>query len=49
MFIDLRERVKCQLAASHTRPGDGTPHRGVCPDWESNLQPFDVWNNALIE
>ena len=32
---------KHQLAASHTSPtGDLASNPGMCPDWESNQQPF---------
>ena len=34
-----------QLVASHMHPtGDWTLNPGMCPDWESNWQPFTWWD-----
>lgn len=38
--IDMQE--KHQLAASCIRP-NRTCNLGMCPHWESNLQPLGVW------
>ena len=27
-------------------PGDWNLNLGICYDWESNLQPFGLWNDA---
>ena len=41
MFIDFREREKHRLVASHIHPNEDRTHNlGMCPDRESNLQPF---------
>ena len=32
-----------------TRPREWTCNLGMCPGWESNLQPFSVENDALTE
>ena len=41
--IDVRE--KHQLVASHKCP-DQTRSLGMCPDWESNPQPFGYWDDT---
>ena len=38
-----REREKHQLVESQT--GDQTRNLGMCPDQESNLQPFGAWED----
>ena len=30
------------VVASHSCPGDLARNSGMCPDWESNQQPFGV-------
>ena len=46
--FDVRD--KRQPAASHMCPNRGSnpqPNNlGICPDWESNSQPFGVQDNA---
>ena len=54
MGIDFRERgrktsmrERYQLIASYTRPNWGqTSNLGMCPDRESNPQPFGPWEDA---
>ena len=36
-----------QLPPICTPTGDWTCNPGMCPDWELNLQPFGVPDNAL--
>ena len=51
MCIDFREgeegeRNIGQLSPVHAPTGDRTCNLGVCPDQESNLPPFGVWDDA---
>ena len=51
MFTDLRERdreretLKGWLPPTHAQTRDWIHNLGMCPDWESNLQPFGVWSD----
>ena len=38
------ERNSYWLPLVHALTRDRTCNPGMCPDWESNLQPFDLWN-----
>ena len=44
------DRHRCKretsIASQKCPTGDGTCNLGMCPDWELNLQPFGVQNNA---
>ena len=48
--INVREKQRNidQLPPIHSLTRDQTHNLGLCPDWELNLQPFGVWNNAPI-
>ena len=48
MFIDLREieRLVASCMHSSNSNGDWTRNLGMCPDQESNPQPFGVWDDA---
>ena len=51
MFIDLRERERererHQLVATCKHPNwESNPPLDSFPDWELNLQPFGVWDDA---
>ena len=58
MFIDLREREReggreregerniDWLSPICTLTRDRTCNLGIRPDWESNPQPFGVWDDA---
>ena len=41
-----KERNINRLALLHNPNGDGTSNPWMCPDWESNQQPFTLWNDA---
>ena len=43
---NISVREKCRLVASYSAPMDQTRHQGTCPDWELNLQPLSVRDNA---
>ena len=53
MFIDFRESGRERernidwLPPVHALTRDWTQNLGMCPDWELNLQPFGVWDEAL--
>ena len=48
MLIDLKEgeRNIDWLPPVHGPTRDQTCNLGMCPDWETNLQPFDVWKDT---
>ena len=57
MCIDLRERERERERETltsigcppthHIDPDGDQPHNlGMCPDWESNLQSFGVWDDS---
>ena len=55
MFIDFREREGREkernmnrLLSVHALTGDQTCGLGMCPNLESNIQPFGVWNDTPI-
>ena len=41
-----RERGKHQFSPACSPTRDLTCNLGMCPDQESNLQPFGIWDNA---
>ena len=40
------ERNSIWLPPICTSTDDGTWNLGMCPDWESNTQPFGVWDTS---
>ena len=46
--IDVRETV-IGLPPVHAPTRNQTHNLGMCPDWESNPQPFGVWDDAPTE
>ena len=38
----MREKHQCIVAFYISPTGDPTHNPGMCPDWESNQQPFDM-------
>ena len=38
-----------EMPSAHTKLGDQTCNLGMCLDWEPNLQPFGVRDNAPTE
>ena len=44
--INMRNINRLPLMCTPT--GDQTHSLGMCPDGESNLKPFGVWDDALI-
>ena len=40
------EKRQCVVASHTPRNGDLTCNPGMCPDWESNLQPFGLQASA---
>ena len=46
--IDMRE-TSDQLPPVCAPTGDWTHNPGMCPDWESNPWPFDVWDSTTTK
>ena len=43
---EQRERNICQLPSVCTLTMGQTCNLGMCPDWESNPQPFGLWDDT---
>ena len=47
LIPERREEREGNIHARETRPSwEQTHNVGMCPDWESNLQPFGLWDDA---
>ena len=44
--IDVREKDRFAATCIYPDWRDQTCNLGMCPDWESNLQTFGVWDDA---